>query len=203
MRETADELEASIRAACDEGDHAAAADALLRGYGGEILGFLIARVGDESEASEAYSDFAVDLWRGLERFEWRCSARAWAYRLARNAAYRRHQVNQRRHRQSVPIAEIDELPRRTPTDTPSFLRTPMVDRVRELRDELRPEERELLVLRVDRRLSWPEIAVVLSGAELGDDELERHAARLRQRFVKTKERLRGLAKRAGLFAPRG
>jgi RNA polymerase sigma-70 factor, ECF subfamily len=63
------------------------------------------------------------------------------------------------------------------------------DRLRALRDELKPEDRELLVLRLDRELEWPEIALIL-----GTD-----AATLRKRFERLKEKLRTMAQRAGLL----
>jgi RNA polymerase sigma-70 factor (ECF subfamily) len=93
--------------------------------------------------------------------------------------------------------------------TAVFKRTDVKDRVRALREQLTPEERELLVLRVDRGLDWREIARVLreqssrssEGAPVDDDdaELARDAAALRKRFERTKARLRELAERAGMI----
>jgi hypothetical protein len=54
----------------------------------------------------------------------------------------------------------------------------------------------LLVLRVERRMSWPEIARIVDGErdvggpELGDAEVAKVAARLRKQFERIKERLR-------------
>ncbi len=196
-RDPNDALERTIREACARGDASAATQAALRGYGAEILGYLCARLGDEAAAREVYSDFSLDLWRGLQGFEWRCSARAWAYTLARNAAHK--SLRRRARHAHAPLEAIDDVAAPTPTRTPTFLRTPVVQEMRALRSELRPDERELLTLRIDRRLSWPELAVVLAGSELEDEELRRHTARLRQRFVVTKGRLRKLARKAGLL----
>ena len=58
----------------------------------------------------------------------------------------------------------------------------------------------LLILRVDRRLEWVEIARVLAGDDglVDDTSLKREAARLRKRFQIVKDRLRDMAKREGL-----
>jgi RNA polymerase sigma-70 factor (ECF subfamily) len=61
----------------------------------------------------------------------------------------------------------------------------------------------LLVLRVDRRLDWNELARVLG--EAGHDacvdpvSLARESARLRKRFQLVKNKLRELARREGLL----
>lgn len=58
--------------------------------------------------------------------------------------------------------------------------------VRSLLDE---DERTLLVLRIERRMRWPEIARILADT---DDErsIAREAARLRKQFERIKDRLR-------------
>jgi RNA polymerase sigma-70 factor (ECF subfamily) len=74
------------------------------------------------------------------------------------------------------------------------------DRWREVREALAPEDRVLLVLRVDRELAWADIARVT----LGDVEPERAAlaketVRLRKRFQLLKQHLRARARAAGLI----
>jgi hypothetical protein len=57
------------------------------------------------------------------------------------------------------------------------------------------------LLRIDRGLSWLEIAAVCLGDERESDaeELKREAARCRKQFERAKSRLRELAERAGLL----
>lgn len=82
-------------------------------------------------------------------------------------------------------------------ETLSELRTEKRTEIATLRDELAEDDRALLVLRVDRDLSWREIAQVLGG---GDEEnLDREAARLRKRFQLVKDQLRRLAQSRGLI----
>lgn len=61
-------------------------------------------------------------------------------------------------------------------------------------------DRLLLVLRVDKGMSWNDVACVLHGGEgLGDAaRATREAARLRQRFATVKRELLARAKAAGL-----
>jgi RNA polymerase sigma-70 factor (ECF subfamily) len=86
------------------------------------------------------------------------------------------------------------------TETLSFLQTQKRNRLQSLREELPPDDRTLLILRVDRHLEWPELARVLAGDDVPLDEasLKREAARLRKRYQIVKDRLRDLAKREGL-----
>src|SRR5688572_19268922 len=80
------DIEARARKACEAGDHATAASAVIEGYGGEIMAFLVIRLRSRSDAEEVFGIVAEKLWAGLPKFEWRCSIRGWTYRLARNAA---------------------------------------------------------------------------------------------------------------------
>ena len=88
------------------------------------------------------------------------------------------------------------------TTTAVHMRTEVKSRVAELRDSLAPEDRELLMLRVDRNLSWMDLATVLRGeddAPLDGEGQKREAARLRKRFQIVKDRLREMARKQGLL----
>jgi RNA polymerase sigma-70 factor (ECF subfamily) len=77
------------------------------------------------------------------------------------------------------------------------------DRFQQLREQLPEDDQTLLVLRVDRGLSWLELAEVMLGddAPASDEQLKTEAARLRQRFQAAKHRLRKLVEEAGLLEP--
>ena len=63
-----------------------------------------------------------------------------------------------------------------------------------------PADRALLVLRVDRELSWTELAhVFLENTPHGAQRVPREAARLRKRFQLIKDQLRGWMIEAGLL----
>jgi RNA polymerase sigma-70 factor, ECF subfamily len=194
--------ETSIREAWDRADFQEAATRLLECYGPEVQGFLVAFMADRAAASEAFSLFAQDLWVALPNFAWRCTARGWAYTLARNAA-RRHAKSEKRRRSrhvAIPEGLLSEVAARTRTRTDAYLKTEVKNRMQELRRRLPAEDQQILILRVSRQLSWTEIAMVLGddGLTATDGELKRAATRLRKRFQLAKDRLRELARREGL-----
>ncbi|HEY1908908.1 MAG TPA: sigma factor [Myxococcaceae bacterium] len=176
-----------------------AATLALRTYGPEIYGFLASQLGNEADAAEVFSQLAEDLWRGLPGFEWRCSLRTWLYLLARHATSRFRVTPWNRGARtgdSKLDAEIAEVRSRTEP----WLRTEVKDRLRRLRDSLAPEDRLILVLRLDRQLAWGEVALVTLGEEAATAEaLRRESARLRKRFQDLKEELRVRARREGLL----
>jgi RNA polymerase sigma-70 factor, ECF subfamily len=194
--------EAAIREAWNRGDYEKATTRLIVGYGPEIQGYLEAWMRDRTAAAEAFAMFAQDLWIALPRFEWRCSARGWAYTLARNAGRRHAKAERRQQERQAPIAEglLSEVAAQTRTRTNTYLKTEVKDRMRELRERLPLEDQQILILRVSRNLSWPEIAMVLTedGLMSTSEELEREAARLRKRFQLAKDRLRAMARDEGL-----
>jgi RNA polymerase sigma-70 factor (ECF subfamily) len=72
---------------------------------------------------------------------------------------------------------------------------------RSLRESLDPDDRALLVLRVDRKLPCKDIARVTLGSESPDAaKLVREADRLKKRFQLLKDDLRRRAREAGLLA---
>lgn len=189
------ELEKAIRAAFDSNELAEAATIAIRGYGPEVLGFLHALARNEADASEAFATFSEDLWRGLPAFGWKSSFRTWAYTIARNALFRSHRDPLKKGAM-VGLAdcrEVAELANRVRTTTLVHLRTEVKDRVARIREQLDADEQALLILRVDRNLSWKEIAQIMDDDQAGSgDALKKSASRLRKRFERTKERLREL-----------
>src|SRR5690349_16952146 len=96
--------EAGIRALCEAARLDEAATAALRLYGAEIFGFLLAlHRGDEEGASDVFSIFSEQLWRGLRGFAWHSSMRTWAYAVARNASHAHRRAAQRWARRNVAL----------------------------------------------------------------------------------------------------
>jgi RNA polymerase sigma-70 factor (ECF subfamily) len=194
--------EAGIRRAWDAADFEQAATRLIQSYGPEVHGFLAAFMNDRTAAAEAFSLFARDLWVALTDFGWRCTARGWAYTLARNAARRHAKAEKRRRLRHVPIPDglLSQVAARSRTRTDAYLRTEVKNRMQELRQRLPAEDQQILILRVSRKLSWNEIAMVLgdSGVSATDAELQREASRLRKRFQLAKDRLKEMARQEGL-----
>jgi RNA polymerase sigma-70 factor (ECF subfamily) len=195
-------IETELKSLCAQKDYEGAATLLVRSYGPELFGFLVALHGNEAEASDSFSDFTENLWRGLPRFAWESSARTWAYAIARNAMLvrRRNAARQRRRTATLGPSSLEGVAARVRSETLSFLRTETKTRLAAMRDSLAESDRMLLVLRLDRRLAWSDIARVAGPAgELSELALAKAAARLRKRYQLVKDRLREMAVREGLL----
>jgi RNA polymerase sigma-70 factor, ECF subfamily len=195
-------LEEDVRSRCREGDVAGGAALAIRGYGPEVLGFLSILHPREADADEVFSIWSERLFRGLPAFAWGCSLRTWAYTIARNAS--RNFRRDERVRRAEPLPEsasIHAIEQQVRTETKPYLRTEVKDKFAELRDALPPEDRALLVLRLDKRLEWKDVARVMLGDEGADDAaaLTREAQRLRKRFQLVKGQLVEAARSAGLL----
>lgn len=193
--------EAALRVACDSGRFDEATTLALERYGPEILGLLAARLRSDGDAAEVFSIFAEDVWRGLPGFAWRCTLRAWAHRVARNAANRYAIAGARRAAlaQPVPGEAIEAVAARVKTTTLVYLKSEVKSEIRRLRDELPPEDQLVLVLRVDKDMEWREVAQALADEDLDEAALARESARLRKRLQIATTRLRELAAERGLL----
>ena len=193
------EDEAAIRAAHAAGTMDEVVRLGLERYQVEVYSFLCARLRSEADAHDVFAQLLEDIWRGIASFGWRSSFRTWLYTLARNAAVRfeRTPANQaRRHARASEVAEPAAAER---SRTRPYLRTDVKDRFAALRATLDPDDQTLLILRVDRNLTWDEVARILHDGELDDASVRRHATNLRQRFQKLKDRIQERARAEGLL----
>jgi RNA polymerase sigma-70 factor (ECF subfamily) len=181
-------VEAETLARLDAGDVEGACTLALRGYGAQLLGYLTAVLRDEALAADAFSELSEDLWKGLGAFRRECAVRTFAYKLAWHAALRIARDPYERRRRPLESDQLSQLAEKIRTETALHLRSQIKEGVAALRDQLSAEEQTLLILRVDRDLSWREVADVLG--------LDEPAAR--KRYERTKEKLRELAAKAGL-----
>ncbi len=202
MSEDHEKLDLELRRHFERGDYEHTATLFLERYGQEILGFLANRLKSATASADVFSEFAEDFWKGLPTFAGHSSLRAWAYALARNAAYRYSKApGQRRvHETFGDDSPYGEQVARHRTNTQLYMKTEVKSRMRALREQLSERDQALLILRVDRKLSWKDLAVALSEPQADADELARQAANLRQRFQQVKARLRSLAIQEGLLA---
>jgi len=157
---------------------------VLRTLGPEILGFLSAVLGNV-DGDEVFAAFSESLWRSLAAYRSKCGIRTWAYMLARQQIAR-HRKGARQQPPQIRISELADVlqeVRRTYTTRRATLTR--------LRNELGIEDRELLILRIDRELSFDEIALLFVEDPSTADEpaLRREAARLRKRFQLIKDQL--------------
>lgn len=195
--------EAEIRQALDHGDVGAATTLAIRRYGPEIFGFLLTSH-EEPDASDVFAATVEALWKALPIFSWRSSLRTWLYVIARSHSARQRRGERRRRARFVPLEQHASAMASIATvrsETLSCLRTGPRS-VAALRALLSPEDRELLVLRLDRELGWRDLARVFSGEDATEVALDREAARLRKRFQVIRARLLVEGRARGMLSPR-
>ena len=90
------------------------------------------------------------------------------------------------------------------TGTRAGARTESRSRIAKLRESLPLDDQTLLILRVNRKLGWKEIAQIMlrEGETSDNDDLEREAGRLRKRYQLAKDKLRQMAVEQGLVGDR-
>ncbi len=170
-----------------------AATVVIESLGPEILGYLRAVLRDEAGASDAFSHFAESVWRGLPAFRGEASLRAWCYRIAWRAVLSLKRDPYRRRRERFGTSMASRVAGRVFATT-AVERERQSSALERLKAQLEPEEQTLLTLRVDRQLSWREVADVLAEDGVPVDE-----AALRKRFERLKEKLGRAARDGGLF----
>lgn len=192
-------LEQEIRGLLAEGRVDRASTIAIEVCEMEITRWLKGLLGDEITAREVFCTFCEDLWKGLPNFRWQSSLRTWTYQLARNAAWRH--LRSASPEQPMGDALPDEPIQQPRSRTRPWLRTDVKSAFARLREMLDPEDRTLLLLRVDGRMQWDEVARVMSDAQkpLPAEALRKRAAVLRQQFHRIKVQLREMAEAQGLL----
>jgi RNA polymerase sigma-70 factor (ECF subfamily) len=183
------DLESRIAAHLGRGDRGAAARTLIEAYGTGILGYLRALL-DEDDAQDVYSEFQERILLGLPAFRWECAVRTWAYQVARNAVRHWARDGYRRRRGRLGTSTASRIPARS--STPSRKEAERREQLAALKRLLSPDDITLLVLRVDRGMSWNEVAAVLSAGGRPSP------ATVRKRFERLTARLKEQARAAGL-----
>lgn len=187
------EAEAELRTLIDAGNVDRATERAIRVYGSEVSGWLSSIFPNEADAQDAFSRMSEELWRSFKRFDGRCSIRTWCYMLARHAAS--HVRSWPRNGSEVLFAHIPSVLGAVTHvwNTTRRGEHHALNVYAEIRRQLGDEDQTLLVLRVDRNLTWRDIAIVVLGEGAHSDEVMKKASALRKQFERVKQRLRELA----------
>jgi RNA polymerase sigma-70 factor (ECF subfamily) len=187
------DIEARVGDLLAADDRPAAATAAIQEFGPPVLRYLRSLLRDEDDASDAFSVFAENVWRGLPTWRGEGSLRAWAFRLAWNGAMNLKNEAWRRRGRRFFSGEASALAEeiRTRSHVKVERQRNALDK---LRESLDAEEISLLTLRIDQKLSWAEIADVTA-----TDGQRVEPAALMKRFERLKGRLAKMAKEQGLL----
>ncbi len=166
--------DADVVEAIRRGDRDAAAQLLVDGHAAALGRACMALLGSQSEAEDALQETLVDALASLEGFRGDGSLRAWLLSIARRRCARRLEARGRER-------QLEQALER-PAAPVSAEQLVLARRARGLLAEVRPTEREALVLRFAAELSFREV-----GEACGIDE-----AAARKRVSRGLSRLRSL-----------
>src|SRR5262249_34011255 len=149
------DVENAIAESLARGAHDEAAERAIRGYGAEILGYLIRILGSRGDAADAFSFFAEQLWKGLPGVAGPSPLRVGAFQIAWRSALGVRSEAWGRRRERLQTSMASRIAGEVLSRTPESREQESAELAR-LRAALDPEEQSLLVLRLDRDLSWRE-----------------------------------------------
>lgn len=198
-----EEPETAIRAHVRSGDIRAAADLAIRTFGPGLLGFLRAIAHEDALAGDAFAIASEQMWQALPKFRWEAQLRTWYYQLGRNALHKLRADPRRRRERNLSMELIGSVEVVQRSTTAVHHKSEAQRALAALRETLEPADLELLILRLDRNMSWRQVAETLCDDERESPEPSQHidarATLLRKRFQRIKAQLRQLATERGIL----
>jgi RNA polymerase sigma-70 factor (ECF subfamily) len=168
-----------------QGQPEAAINDIVRTLGPELRGYLRGTLGDDSEGDDVFQDISLALCERLPTFRFESSLRTFCYAIAHHRVVNRLKRYSRRHVVRMTSEQKDGLP--TPSMTSLLEHQRQTNLVAAAAEQLTPAEREVLILRAERGLSFADIAAILA---------DTNEAGARQRYHRAKDRLRELVRQA-------
>ena len=146
-----------VVALIQEGRHREALAACVHHHGESLGRFCMALLGDQAEAEEVTQETLIAAHDGFASFRGEGALRSWLFGIARRQCARRMAKRTRRE-QKLQLAFDASRDAETPADV--LVRRQRAAGVRQVLEELKPSEREALLLRYEAQLSYREIAEV-------------------------------------------
>jgi RNA polymerase sigma-70 factor, ECF subfamily len=194
VHDAARAVELDVAARLAEGDIAGAAAAIVRTLGPGLFGYLAALLRDDEEARDVLAEVAEHLLTGLHRFRGACTVKTWTYRIAWRTAMRHRHDPRRRRVTPLRSSAAAALAAEVRASTAAYRRPAALAWLERVRGELSAADQSLLTLRLDRGMSWAEVAEVMGAGDTAAD-----LAALRKRYERIKQRLRKAAERDGVL----
>jgi RNA polymerase sigma-70 factor (ECF subfamily) len=158
----------------------------------DLFAALHLMLGSPDDAQDVVQDAFLKCWRARDQVGGVCNMRAWIFRIGLNAArdLRRNVWRQR----SRPLLELEPFVERLgPSPADDLVHKEQLDRLRAALLALRPEEREVFLLRQNTDRTYEEIAQ-LRGAPVGTVKTQmRSALQKLRRVLQERERRRPVA----------
>jgi len=194
-KETKQRIDARIIAHIEAEEFEQAAEVAIAEYGPSIFGMFMGVFHNEATAQDVFQHFSLQLWKSLPSFQGRSRFYTWAFTIARRSMSRWFERRELRVEQRLGTLQEQNLQARwARTATAEWRNTASRERFETMCADLDPEERTLVMLRIDQEMSWKEIALVIADEDeqeaLDRKELSKRAASLRKRFERIKNTMR-------------
>jgi RNA polymerase sigma-70 factor (ECF subfamily) len=158
---------------------AAAVELILNIYGPELRGYLRCTLGDPADGDDVFQDVTIAIWERLPTFRFASSLRTWCYAIAHRQVLKRLDRYSRRHRVQLDTDQQENL--RSSSQTSLRDNQQRTEAVAAAAAQLSPSEREVIILRSERNLSFGDIKRVMGlSSEVS----------ARQRFHRARDRLK-------------
>ncbi len=171
---------------------AEAFEQLVLQYQNPIYNLCLRITGNPEDAADMTQESFLKAWRNLESFHFEAAFSTWLYRLAYNTCLDFLRSAKRRRELSLTVedesgeSQLLDLPDPAPTPEASLLTNEENARLGAAMEQLDPEQRRILTLRVVNDLSYTEIAAVLNIKEgTVKSRLARARESLRKKLLQT------------------
>jgi len=158
FRPSADPIEQSIRG----GRYRDAVGECARSHGAALGRFCMALLGNQAEADESVQETLIAAFDAFPTFRFESSIRTFLFGIARHHCATRLAVRVRRERRLALVHDSNEDPA-TPADIVDL--RARAHRMRLALEELKPSDRESLLLRYEAGLDFAEIGTLLGMPE--------------------------------------
>jgi RNA polymerase sigma-70 factor, ECF subfamily len=163
-----------------EGRHREAAGACAREHGAAVGRLCMALLSDQAEAEETVQETLIAAHDAMDGFRGEGSVRAWLFGIARKKCARKLETRVRRQRRLRLVHDAENGASQLPDEMLETQRR--AEKVRDALSQLKPSERDAVVLRYQAGLGYREI-----GEVCGIDE-----AAARKRVSRALARMRSL-----------
>jgi RNA polymerase sigma-70 factor (ECF subfamily) len=183
--EASNDQDRDVRARIAEKDTRGAIAICARRWGVSIGRLCFAMLGVRSEADETVQETLLAAYDGMDGFRGDGSVKAWLFGIARRQCARRLEVRTRQERRSKMIVDASNDAESTESIVDVARRTMQL---RAALNELRPTEREAVLLRYEADLSFKDVAIACGIDEpAARKRVSRALQRLRERLAEPNE----------------
>lgn len=154
----------------------------FNGMRAELVSTLFFVLGNQDDAQDVAQEVFIKCWRTRAGLSDVKNLRAWIFRVGLNAAKDLQRNAWRRRAKPIGDQAPPEVPGRAPSPSEALENKDTVERVRKALHQLRPEEKEIFLLRQNGELTYEEIAA-LRRAPVGTVKTQMRAALQKLRRV--------------------